>query len=128
MTLISRCPSYAISTCPKKTDPQDSCCLIPDCTSIPTPIPSPQPGQATINPTNTPQSVTGSFTGVVPYQPGQNIVGTMCKFKQILHSTLSYMHIHLQKVNFENIVAKRKIYIDCLLNNVSFFCNVFNHY
>ncbi|XP_060567789.1 mucin-2-like isoform X2 [Ruditapes philippinarum] len=96
-TCNQRCASYPVSSCPLKADPADSCCLIPDCNTgkIPTPMPTPGPGQSTINPFITPKPISGSFTGnsggnpvVVPFQPGTGSTGSSpaCVYKGMIYT------------------------------------------
>ncbi|WAR11992.1 SAS-like protein [Mya arenaria] len=79
------CPTYPPSSCPMKSDPNDRCCLMPDCNNaIPTPMTTPPPGQTTMVPTFTLKPVTGgTITGnnggnpvYVPPMPGQSTSGS----------------------------------------------------
>ncbi|XP_076113274.1 uncharacterized protein LOC143080959 isoform X2 [Mytilus galloprovincialis] len=86
-----RCNSYTNlpSSCTLKADPNDGCCLIPDCNKYPTPAPmvSPSPGQTTTHmPLVVPTPVKGSHTGTAlqPGQPGTITGGQInyCVYKQ----------------------------------------------
>ncbi|XP_052233684.1 uncharacterized protein LOC127846468 isoform X4 [Dreissena polymorpha] len=96
-TCFQRCPSYPPSSCPMKSDPNDQCCLMPDCNGpIPSAIPTPMPGQSTVNPTFTIKPVTGgSISGtnggnpaIVPGIPGSGPSGSSpaCVYKGMVYT------------------------------------------
>ncbi|XP_052816208.1 uncharacterized protein LOC128242861 isoform X2 [Mya arenaria] len=96
-TCSQRCPTYPPSSCPMKSDPNDRCCLMPDCNNaIPTPMTTPPPGQTTMVPTFTLKPVTGgTITGnnggnpvYVPPMPGQSTSGSTpaCVYKGMLYT------------------------------------------
>ncbi|XP_053376973.1 uncharacterized protein LOC123528762 [Mercenaria mercenaria] len=76
-----RCPLFPPSSCPRRADPSDSCCLIPDCNTgkIPATVYPPGYGQSTVNPVIKPTPVTGGYIigrGLVPYQTGSGFTGS----------------------------------------------------
>ncbi|KAK3581064.1 hypothetical protein CHS0354_033850 [Potamilus streckersoni] len=111
-TCFQRCPTYSNlpSSCVLRTDQNDPCCIVPDCNSIPTPMPpTPTPAPPgvstqkppTLAPGSTyptpvpsliiPTAISGSFTGVgtgntnnlVPYNPSSSNAGfsSACVYK-----------------------------------------------